>query len=294
MKIGIIGAGVLGSVHRDWLLNNTENEVLVYDIDEKKANSSFESLVQFAEMIFICIPTDGKENGDLDCKALDEVIEKIVDQRVAYGEGDKILPIVIRSTVPTGYCRRKNEKIKDKALQVLFYPEFLTEKTAEIDFQTPQKIVIGCREGLRDKKYEGDLVEVASMFRRAVPFPKNCEIWFVNYEVAETLKLATNSFYALKVIFANELSDFCRGFEVDYDQVRKLLCKDPRIGSSLFDDQGVDVHFRIAQDGLYGFGGKCLPKDIAQLANLMKNSGTGYGLLDKTIAINKKIRKGKI
>ena len=290
MKVGIIGSGVLGSVQKDWLLKNTDNEVLVYDIDKRKSNSTLDSMVKFSDIIFICIPTDGKEDGDLYCDDLDEVLSEISENV----SDDKLLPVVIRSTVPTGYCRHQNDDAMNRGIEIFFYPEFLTEKTADVDFQCPKKVVIGCPEDRLSELQQGGYYALQYLLKNSIPAPKVCKMTFVDYEIAETLKLATNSFYALKVTFANELADYCKVSKIDYELLKDMLCLDPRIGSGLFDNQGVDVHFRIAQDGLYGFGGKCLPKDIAQLANLMKNSGTGYGLLDKTIAINKKIRKGKI
>jgi len=107
---------------------------------------------------------------------------------------------------------------------------------------------------------------------------------------AEAIKLFTSSFYSLKIIFANEIYSLCSRIGLDYNDIIKAMVLDSRIGSDNNDSSGKDVHFRVAQDGLKGFGGKCLPKDTLELVNFMKQEECGYGLLEKVVEINNKLR----
>ena len=91
-------------------------------------------------------------------------------------------------------------------------------------------------------------------------------------------------------LVANEIYSLCSKIGINYEDIIKVMVLDSRIGSDDKDSSGKDVHLRVAQDGLKGFGGKCLPKDILELTNFMKQEKCGYGLLEKVIEINNKLR----
>jgi UDPglucose 6-dehydrogenase len=275
MKIGIIGAGVLGNTQKDWLLKNTNHEVLVYDVNPDKGNSTLESIARHALIFILCLPTDSGKDGNLNTSAIENTVAFIQKHK---GDGRAV---IIRSTVPLGFTRTLAEKYPD--LQIYFVPEFLTEKTACEDFANEKTITLGTDKGFKDMP-----AAVALMASKLFP----AQDWKIRrYEEAEMLKLATNSFYALKVTFANELADICAKTGVDYNVIKNTLAKNPRIGSHPGDNQGQDVHLRIAQDGKAGYGGKCLTKDTRQLIEIAKEKKAGFGLLAKVDSINTKIRK---
>jgi UDPglucose 6-dehydrogenase len=283
MKIGIIGAGVLGNTQKDWLLKNTNHEVLVYDVNQDKGNSTLESIVRHALIFVLCLPTDAPEKGSLYAEGKylrTGAIENTI-AFIAKNKGDGRRAVVIRSTVPLGFTRTLAEKYPD--LQIYFVPEFLTEKTATVDFANERTITIGTANSFKD------IPAVVALMGSKI-FPAT-DFKIRKYEEAEMLKLATNSFYALKVTFANELADICKKNGVNYGTLKNDLARNPRIGSHPADNQGADVHLRIAQDGKAGYGGKCLTKDTRQLIEIAKEKKAGFGLLAKVDSINTKIRK---
>lgn len=279
MKITIVGCGILGTVQENWLLNETNHEVLTYDIDSTKCNSSLDSAVEHSSHFILCLPSDSDKKGRLNTS----IIESTIDAISILSEGTEKKIIIIRSTVPVGFSRKMAEKYPK--FQFYFIPEFLTEKTAAQDFENPTTIIIGVP-NVKDCFEQAEQWECFGIFptahARVVPF-----------EVAELLKLSTNSFYAMKVIFANEVSNLCGEFGVSYDSLRNLLAENPRIGSNISDNQGKEVHLRIAQDGQAGFGGKCLEKDLSELVRTLKDKKCSLGLLDYVEQINKKIRYEK-
>lgn len=276
MVVGIIGCGVLGSIQKKWLLKETQHEVLTYDIDDSKSNSTFESLAKYARFIFICVPTDSARNGDLNTIHITNAVSQIRD----IDESGERKSIIIRSTVPVGYTRKLANEYPE--YQFYFIPEFLTEKVAESDFVNNHQMIVGVQ--------NPDEKEHAQAFEKLDFMPEAFDFRVVEFETAEMVKLATNAFYAMKVTFANELNDLCKKMKIGYDGVKDLLAINPRIGSSERDNQKRDVHLRIAQDGQPGYGGKCLPKDTKHLAQMMHKEKAGFGLLEKVVEINEKIR----
>ena len=133
--------------------------------------------------------------------------------------------------------------------------------------------------------------EEIDSIRKYKVMPISEHLLIMNTNEAEAVKLFTNSFYALRVIFANEIHDLCMKMNLDYHNILSALRVDPRIGSDTQDLSGRDVHFRIAQDGKAGFGGKCLPKDLAEIISILNEKKAGFGLLEKVENINEEIRK---
>jgi UDPglucose 6-dehydrogenase len=276
-KIGIIGLGVLGSVHKDWIEENRKDcKVLTYDINGK-GNSTIAKIAKEASYIFLCLPTDSKE-GRLDTSIIYEVVKEI-------SENNDCVPIAIRSTLPIGYTEKLNKEFQN---YIYFIPEFLTQRFAKEDFENCKRLIIGVPR-IKEMKHMGlDIFLISEDLISYFPKSENT-IHYVSYK-AEAIKLFTNSFYALKIIFANEINDLCSKIGLSYKDIIEIMVLDERIGSSKDDTSGKDVHFRIAQDGLKGFGGRCLPKDTLELVNLMNEKECGYGLLQKVVEINNKLR----
>jgi UDPglucose 6-dehydrogenase len=274
MKIGIIGSGVLGGSLKRYNLEHTNNEVLVYDKDESKSNTDLDSLIKFADIFVICLPTDEDKDGNLNTKTITEILSRIAEER-------SDVDVIIRSTLPIGFM---GNMALDFDFNFVYIPEFLTEKTAYEDLENSQSMVVGYKKSTE--------AEMKSMQKFLHTFLPNCFIYFVTYTEAEIIKLATNAFYAMKVTFANEIYDLCEdyGNDAKYEVIKRVLSDNPRIGSNNTDNQGKDVHLRIAQDGKRGFGGKCLPKDTSALAYEMSEINDHH-FFDKILSINKAIRK---
>jgi len=275
--VGIIGIGVLGTVHKKWVERYCDLKYYTYDIEPIKSNSSFEELVWNSEYIFICLPTNEKDLR-LDISIINDTIKKISE--LTKKEKQKV---IIRSTLRIGSCLEIEQTYPN--LEIIFIPEFLTERFAWDDFIEPERTIIGMNKIYRLCKEEIDSI------RKYKVMPISEHMIFMNTNEAEAVKLFTNSFYALRVIFANEIHDLCMKMNLDYHNILSALRIDPRIGSDTQDLSGRDVHFRIAQDGKVGFGGKCLPKDLAETVSILNEKKAGFGLLEKVENINERIRK---
>jgi UDPglucose 6-dehydrogenase len=266
MKIGIIGQGFVGSAIREGLKDFYE--VLTYDIDESKCNSTHEDVCHKSNIIFVCVPTPMRKSGKCDTRLLESVVEKIDD---ACSSLDKNPTLVIKSTVPPGTTDRISKTITQNA-NVCFSPEFLTEANSVEDFKNQSRIIIG---GDGAKK-------VKQMYRK--PFP-NIPIVVTKSETAEMVKYFINCFLATKVTFANQMYDICESSNIDYDKVCEYALFDKRIGNS---------HLAVpGPDGDRGFGGHCFPKDLSAMIYYAKQNDVPPEFLIQTGVSNDFYRNNK-
>lgn len=101
---------------------------------------------------------------------------------------------------------------------------------------------------------------------------------------AEMVKYMVNSYYALKVIYANQIYDICQAAGIDYEAVKEAFVADKRI---------IDSHLKIIHKGYRGFGGKCLRKDVYSLNDYAKEMGASPKLLDTIKEINSTLNDEK-
>jgi len=264
LTVGIIGQGFVGSSIYEGLKNFYE--ILTYDIDKTKCNSSHAEVCKESDIIFVCIPTPMRLSGECDTRLLESVVDKLQKECISSGA---FPTIVIKSTVPPGTTTRIHNK---GHLDVCFSPEFLTEANSFEDFRNQDRIIIG---GTGAKK-------VKRMFRK--PFP-GIPIVVTKSETAEMIKYFTNCFLATKVTFANELYDICQSSGVDYDKVCEYALYDMRIGKS---------HLAVpGPDGDRGFGGHCFPKDLAAMIYFSETNDCEASLLREVFDKNNKIRENR-
>ncbi|HRY63424.1 MAG TPA: hypothetical protein P5267_02375 [Patescibacteria group bacterium] len=248
-SIGIIGGGMVGSAAKQYYKN-----ARVYDLDPKRATHSFEEVCE-QDYIFVSVPTPMGEGGKINLTAVEETLARIPD-------GKKV---ILKSTAVPGTTERLQEKYPDKMM--VYVPEFLTAKFAAEDFAFPDKNVVGYT-----KKYPDLAKEVAEILPRA-------NTLICKATEAEMIKYSTNSYYAMKVIFANELYDLCQALGIDYEAVHKGLALDKRIN---------DSHLQIFFDGKRGVRGACLPKDTAAIVERAKELGVDLSLIRQVTVANKK------
>ena len=265
--IGIIGQGFVGNAVYQKFKNYFD--VLTYDLDESKSNSTKENLLFKCNTIFLCLPTpmntDGSCNVDILQREL-ENIELITDNQ----EIKKT--IVIKSTVSPGTTDKWNSLYE--SLDIVFNPEFLTEANAVEDFNNQNRIILG---GPRPAT-----TELRRMYSKV--FPK-AHIIKTDSTHAEMVKYLTNSFLATKVSFANEIYQICDKLNIDYDKVVEYATLDDRLGKS---------HWNVpAPDGDFGFGGHCLPKDLSALIYLAMNLHTETNVLNAVEETNDVVRKNR-
>lgn len=233
---------------------------------------------QFSGVYFVCIPTPMQEDGSADLSIVEGVLEDL-----ASVPGERIA--VIKSTVPPGSTDLWNKKYNDRGLYVVFNPEFLTEANALNDMRDQNRIILG---GPRPQ-----INTVKNVFQRAFP---SVPIIKTGSTTAEMVKYVTNCFLAVKVSFANEISQICEsldadGFNVDYDKVVEYAKFDPRLGNTHWSVPGpVPTH-----EGKHvrGFGGHCFPKDINALMSVARNHGVDPRVLSSAWEKNLEVRESR-
>jgi len=254
INIGIIGVGVVGNAVYQFYKNKYDT----YRYDIQKNYDVFDDVAK-CDFIFVCVWTpQGKVDSVLD------VFSKLSES------GSKGI-VILKSTVPPGTTSKLSKKFKN--LKIVFSPEFLTERSAVQDFENPDRIVIGYKDS-------DTLIKVMNFFKKDF----TCPLIVTDYTTAELIKLAHNNFYALKVIFSNYIYELARAIGANYDDVRRSFYCDKRLSSS---------HFDVWHDGYRGFSGKCLPKDLDTLLEVMRDNGIDYELFKIIKDKNKLLLSGK-
>lgn len=184
---------------------------------------------------------------------------------------------MIRSTVPPGTSQNLN---------CFFMPEFLTEKNWKHDFQNCNSWIFGLT------KNEHQNVTFISNVQKLIKYAfdnnkiKYNSVVFINSCEAEMIKYFRNTFLAVKVSFCNEIENFCKMKQIDYEKVKNIATIDDRITRSHSNVPG--------PDGKHGYGGTCFPKDIHSLSYQMKEMGIVPYILHASIERNEKLdRKDK-
>lgn len=211
-NFGIIGYGVVGKATHLGLLNSAA--VKYHD----PAYNTMITDLHDCDVLFFCTPT---------AEATD--IEILIELIVKIKELNPNATIVIRSTVPIGTCKSIQDIINDT---VFYIPEFLRDRSWKADCQT-NEIVVG------HESYEIP----TWLYEKKV---NTCSL-----EEAEILKMFSNNYAALRIVFANHFYELSKLHNSDYTKIADLYSKIEH------DQTYLDV-----TDKLRGFGGKCLPKDL--------------------------------
>tara|TARA_R100000008_G_C3563801_1_gene157876 strand:- start:210 stop:1139 length:930 start_codon:yes stop_codon:yes gene_type:complete len=285
-KIGVVGNGYVGKATQ--LFECDSVQCIVYDKDPEKCSPQGTTLqdLKTCDLVFVCVPTPMKPNGNCDLSIVKSVIKDLGSVRIRKNK------IVVRSTVPVGTCKK---------LKVNFMPEFLTEKNWREDFykntlwlcgtdNMSEMTKSGLRVQMEDITKTGEVLEfntfvnkMRSLLALAKKHDKiECDnVTFTSTKHAEFVKYVRNSFLAVKVSFFNEIEEFCLKNDLKYDLIRKLSCCDPRIGES---------HTQVpGPDNKRGYGGTCFPKDVSSLLHQMKTSKVKTMVLKSAQVRNEKI-----
>jgi len=265
--IGIVGQGFVGNAVYQKFKNYYD--VLTNDLDENKSTATLENLTQMCSTIFLCLPTPMKSDGKCDTSILEKVLDTI-DLLTDNLETKKT--IVIKSTIPPGTTEKFNKRYE--SLDIVFNPEFLTERNAVEDYNNQNRIILG---GPRPST-----TELKQVFSKV--FPK-AHIIKTDSTHAEMVKYLTNSFLATKVSFANEIYQICEGLHIDYDKVVEYATYDERLGKSHWNVPG--------HDGDFGFGGHCFPKDLSALLRLAEDLNVVDNVLSAVEQTNYSVRKNR-
>ena len=271
-KIGVIGNGFVGNAVQFGFSQKVgcEAEVRVYDKNPSKSTHSLEETVNKSDFIFLSVPTPANEDGSINLDILEGALNDI--NRVHDGKDNVIL---IRSTVVPGTTWKLQTKYPH--LNILFNPEFLTEKSANFDFINQSRFVIGNNgKQMSWAKSEEFVGLIKERFGDCVA------VLETNYETAELIKYMSNCFFATKVSFMNEMYQIAEKIDANWDDVVSGFVADGRIGHTHLNVPG--------HDGKFGFGGSCFPKDIQALIDFAEGFGVNSSVLKGVWEKNLEVR----
>jgi nucleotide sugar dehydrogenase len=255
--VGIIGNGFVGETIA--FAFSPTSEVKVYDVNPLKTTHSLNEVMK-QEFIFICLPTPMSTDGSQDLSFIENFFESVSPKK------DTVF--IIKSTVLPGTT---DQLIKKYGYNIIFSPEFLTERTAKLDMLTQARIIFGGDEKLTKK------VEVLFNDRFM-----NRNIIHMDSKTAEFVKYMNNTFFAVKVGLMNEYYRLATNIGIDWDKALYGFVSDGRIG---------DSHLHVpGPDGKLGFGGTCFPKDINALITMSNEAGCSMNILEATWKTNLEVR----
>lgn len=272
MKVGIVGNGFVGSAMLHGFILHVD-DVLINDKSPQRSTHTLAQVVEQANVIFLCVPTPMFESGECDLSIVESVVSEIGDyqdkEKLALNPIVEDQVIVIKSTVVPGTIERLSSKFKD--MNLVFNPEFLTERKARLDFINTSRIVLGGE--------EKDLDVVEKLYKIRFPYTK---VIRTDLGTAQLIKYMANCFFATKVSFMNEMYEICESIGGDWDRALEGFITDGRIGNSHIDVPG--------HDGDFGFGGKCFPKDINAMIKRAEELGVNPRVMRAAWEKNKEVR----
>ena len=259
--VGIIGNGFVGGAVANGLKSFAD--IRIYDALKERSTHHYNDVI-FSDFIFVCLPTPMVDVEGGKCNL--SIVEKFFEELPSVCDGI----FIIKSTVPIGTTKKLCEKYPH--LKIIHNPEFLTAANANEDFINADRTVIGGKE-----EWVSRIIPLYENF-------KNTPILTMNSTESECVKYFANCFLATKLMVFNEMKMLCNEIEeVDYSSLMDGVISDNRIGNSHYDVPG--------EDGEYGFGGTCFPKDINSLIYTMEKHGIDPLVLKSVWEQNKNYRE---
>ena len=243
-KIGIVGNGFVGNSVAFGF--SPTHEIRIHDKDPKRNLNTIEEVLE-CDYIFVAVPTPMHKDGSISLAVVEKALQEISDKNK---KSTNIF--ILKSTMVPGST---NDFIKQfPKLNIVFNPEFLTERTAKLDFLTQARIILGGSKQLTKR--------VAKLFKERF---MHTHIIETDTTTAELIKYMNNVFFASKVSIMNEMKLICSAIGANWKQALAGFTADQRIG---------DSHLNVpGPDGKLGFGGSCFPKDINAFMSMADELG---------------------
>ena len=253
MKVTIAGYGSIGQFAARTL--GRAHEIAAYD--PPKGLGREEDLFD-TDIVVIAVPTPSLPDGSCDTRLVEETVAKASPRRA----------IVCHSTVSIGTMDRL---IQTYRKPLVYVPEYAGESEGHLYRNVENRTFF----------FLGGYAPATEAVREmlAEAYGPDTRTFVQPPTVVETVKYMENAFLALKVGFCNSFYDLCQGLGIEYEAVRELWLQDSRVGES---------HTLVTEER--GYGGKCLPKDVAAVCATARGSGTPLDLLETLQEVNTRQR----
>ena len=234
-----------------------------------RATTDTAEAIRDSEVSLLCVGTPSRRNGSLDLTYLERVSAQI---GAALRDKFDYHVIVVRSTVLPGTTHtvvipaleRESGKKYGDGFGVSVNPEFLREGTALSDFRKPPVTLIG-------HNHAADASGTIALYQSI-----DAPLISTSIRVAEMVKYVSNTWHALKVCFANEVGNLCKGLGVDSHDVMDIFCRDEKLNLSPY----------YLKPG-FAFGGSCLPKDVRALQYRAKEVDVELPMISQILPSNR-------
>ena len=294
VKITVYGAGYVGLVAAACFAE-VGHDVLVVDSNPARLQALQKGRVPFVEagldalvakgvasgkLTFSGDPEAAASHGTLHVLAVgtpssadgstDESQLISVAHAIGRGAASNVI-VVVKSTAPVGAAERVLDEVRHEfslravpyVAHVVVNPEFLRAGTSVKDFLEPDRVVVGGED-------PESVATVASLYASFVPPEK---ILRMDATSASLVKYAANAMLATRISFMNELANLAEAVGADVAEVQRGIGADPRIGT------------KYLQPGM-GYGGSCLPKDVASLISVGEDAGVTMGVARAVAEVN--------
>ena len=258
MKVGVIGVGVVGGACK-FGFELLGHDVVAHDI---RLNTKISDVLG-CKVVFICVPTPSDADGACDVSIVSEVVRELQEHRYSG-------IVAIKSTVVPGTSDMLAE---ETGLNVCFVPEFLRERCAVADFTEKHDV---CIIGTTDPDTYETIKECHGHYPEKFVMLKPRE--------AEFCKYFNNVYNATLIIFANSFYEVCKANGVDYTRVK----------NAVINREHIKGNYLECNDNFRGFGGMCLPKDVAAMAKLAQITDVSFfdDLLEENAKYKTTVFKG--
>ena len=256
-KVGIVGMGFVGKAvfHGFSLFCETKG----YDIDPKKSTHTLDDVLN-SDFVFVCLPTPESSNGSADLTYIHDFFNSLENKNPIF---------ILKSTVPIGTTSNIESLY---SVKIVHSPEFLSARTADIDFITSNRVIVG------SNNLEISL-KVNELFTQRFP---GINTVTTTPNESELIKYFLNCFFSTKITFFNEMRLLSDKLNLSWDSIMNGVLSDGRIEKMHTDVPG--------HDGKFGFGGDCFPKDTKALRDVFIQNQIQPIVLDSVIKQNSIIR----
>ncbi|MEO0462995.1 MAG: nucleotide sugar dehydrogenase [Pseudomonadota bacterium] len=221
------------------------------------------------DLAIVCVGTPSGVDGAHNMSYIAQVTRNIAEALKA--DRSKPLTLAYRSTMRPGSCeniiwpiiKSALGEAAEKAVELVYNPEFLREASAIEDYFNPPKIVIGT--------LSGEPSRAMAALNEGIEAPT----FNVGLREAEITKFVDNSWHAVKVAFANEIGRVCQNLDISARDVHAIFKSDTKLNISAY----------YTRPG-GAFGGSCLPKDVRALQYIAADTGSATHLVDSLIRSN--------